>query len=311
MPTLVVSGLRVVFNGCSGQIRAVDEIDLEIRQGDRVALIGESGCGKTVLGMAVLRLLPGNADIGGEIRFQGRDLVCCREEELQKLRGREIALIPQNSGSVLNPVLPVATQIAEALALHRGMSKEDAGNEAVHLLQQVGITSPAKVARMYPHALSGGMRERVLIAIALACDPSTIIADEPTSGLDPSVKIGILHLLKDQCRNRTLLLITHDLGAAAFLCSRIAVMYAGEIVEIGETAEILAAPRHPYTRGLLEALPSRGLCPIPGTSPSPSHLPPGCRFHPRCNRNHPDCSCRHPVMKTGDDGHATRCWCHD
>lgn len=311
MSYLVVSGLRVLFPGASGTVRAVDEIDLEIRKGDRIALIGESGCGKTVLGMAILRLLPGNAEVGGAIRYQDHELVHGNEEDLQKVRGREIALIPQNSGNVLNPVLPVGRQIAEVLVLHRGMSGEQAAQEVVRLLRDVEISRPERIARAYPHELSGGMRERVLIATALACDPSTIIADEPTSGLDPSVKSGILHLLMRQCSDRTLLLITHDLGAAAMLCTRIAVMYAGEIVEIGDTADILSSPRHPYTRGLLGALPSRGLHPIPGSSPSPTQFPEGCRFHPRCVRPVHQCSCRHPDMRKGDGSRSTRCWCHD
>jgi peptide/nickel transport system ATP-binding protein len=308
---LVVSGLRVLFPGASGTVRAVDEIDLDIREGDRVALIGESGCGKTVLGMAILRLLPGNAEVGGVIRYQDHELVHGREEDLQKVRGREIALIPQNSGNVLNPVLPVGRQIAEVLVLHRGMSADQAGREVVRLLRDVEIPRPERIAKAYPHELSGGMRERVLIATALACNPSTIIADEPTSGLDPSVKCEILHLLMRQCLGRTLLLITHDLGAAAMLCTRIAVMYAGEIVEIGDTADILSSPRHPYTRGLLGALPSRGLHPIPGSSPSPTQFPEGCRFHPRCVRPVHQCSCKHPDMRKGHGGRATRCWCHD
>ena len=306
---LVLSGVKVTFSSRQGEVRAVDAIDFTLAEGDRLALIGESGCGKTVLGMAIMGLLPRNAWIGGEIRFNGRNLAGPGQEALQQVRGKEIAMIVQNSGSALNPVQTVGDQIAEPLLIHRLMDNGAAHCEAVRLLGALGFDDPAQAALQYPHEFSGGMQERILIAIALITSPRLVIADEPTTGLDALVKQQILDLMKQQFHDRrTLLLITHELGAATFLSTRIAVMYAGEIVETGRTMEVLAHPMHPYTQGLLASLPSRGLNPIPGMSPSPGQLPPGCRFAGRCPAAIEHCHQNHPLLRSCGGFRQVRCW---
>jgi len=297
MNLISIAGLCVRFPTRSECIRAVDTIDLEIARGDHVALIGESGCGKTVLGMAVMGLLPENARIRGTVRYRERDLLLAGEPDMQRIRGKEIAMIMQNSANSLNPVIPVGSQVAEPLMIHGILPAEAADKEAIRLLAAMGFDLPEQAASRYPHEFSGGMRERILVAIALACQPDIVIADEPTSGLDAQVKSQILHLIKKQMADRTLLLITHDMGTAHFLCTRIAVMYAGEIVEEGPAHDILSLPMHPYTQGLLASLPSAGLHPIPGMSPSPAHLPDGCRFCSRCPSATARCSTEHPPMR--------------
>lgn len=312
MELIRVAGLKVVFSTRSEEIRAVDTVDLVINEGDTLSLIGESGCGKTVMGMAMMGLLPKNAGICGTICYQGRDLLTVPEQAMQQLRGKEIAMISQNSANTLNPVMTVGNQIAEPLLIHHICSSGEAHKEAVRLLSALGFEDPERAAGRYPHEFSGGMRERILIAIALICNPRLIIADEPTSGLDAQVKSQILNLIKKQIAdNRTLFLITHDMGTASFLSTRIAVMYAGEIVECGPTKEVLAMPRHPYTQGLLASLPSAGLHPIPGTSPSPACLPRGCRFYARCPAAMARCKAEHPGMANAGSTHQVRCFHYD
>jgi peptide/nickel transport system ATP-binding protein len=296
MNQISIAGLCVRFPTRSECVRAVDTIDLEIARGDHVALIGESGCGKTVLGMAVMGLLPENARIRGTIRYRERDLLQTEDADMQRIRGKEIAMIMQNSANSLNPVITVGSQVAEPILIHGIRPARAAYAEAVRLLDAMGFDEPELAAGRYPHEFSGGMRERILVAIALACQPDMVIADEPTSGLDAEVKSQILHLIKKQMAARTLLLITHDMGTAHFLCTRIAVMYAGEIVEEGTTHDILSLPMHPYTQGLLSSLPSAGLHPIPGMSPSPAHLPQGCRFCLRCPSATARCGTDHPPL---------------
>ena len=293
---LAIAGLRVRFPTRGECIRAVDTVDLAIPRGGRVALIGESGCGKTVLGMAVMGILPKNARVDGTIQYREENLLHAPEHAMQKIRGREIAMIMQNSANSLNPVMTVGSQVAEPLIVHGLCSPEAAGDEAVRLLSGMGFDEPERALRRYPHEFSGGMRERIHIATALACRPELVIADEPTSGLDAEVKAQILRLMKDQMEGRTLLLITHDIATARFLCTRVAVMYAGEIVEEGPVHDLLAHPLHPYTQGLLASLPSAGLHPIPGVSPSPANLPEGCRFSLRCPSATPRCKTDHPPV---------------
>jgi peptide/nickel transport system ATP-binding protein len=297
MPLISIAGLCVRFPTRSECVRAVDTIDLEIARGDHIALIGESGCGKTVLGMAVMGLLPENARIRGTIRYRERDLLQTEDADMQRIRGKEIAMIMQNSANTLNPVITVGSQVAEPILIHGIRPAQAAHAETIRLLAAMGFDEPERTAGRYPHEFSGGMRERILVAIALACQPDIVIADEPTSGLDAEVKSQILHLIKKQMADRTLLLITHDMGTAHFLCTRIAVMYAGEIVEEGPTHDILSLPMHPYTQGLLSSLPSAGLHPIPGMSPSPAHLPEGCRFCLRCPSATSRCCTEHPPMR--------------
>ena len=308
---LEVRGLKVGFPTPEGLVRASDTVDLKIYPRETLGLIGETGSGKTVLGMAILRLLQPNTVIEGEIRYRGRDLLSLLEDEMQRVRGREIGIILQNSGTSLNPVYTVGTQIAEAVILHQGLSGPDAWRQAVELLDAVGIPDPARMAGEYPHRFSGGMRERALIATALACRPAFLIADEPTKGLDAVTKRGIIDLFSEINRDRSMLFITHDIEAAEDLATRAAVMYAGEIVELGKAGEVLADPAHPYTRGLLASLPERGMRPIPGSAPSLIALPSGCRFSPRCGCATKDCSKEHPGLVEVGSGHYARCMLYD
>jgi peptide/nickel transport system ATP-binding protein len=312
MDLIRISGLQIVFSTRSEEVRAVDSVDLLIREGDRISLIGESGCGKTVMVMAIMGLLPKNARISGTIRYGEQDLLSAPDTMMQQIRGKEIAMISQNSAHALNPVMTVGDQIAEPLLIHHIRPADEARPEAVRLLSTLGFDDPERAAEHYPHEFSGGMRERILIALALISNPRLVIADEPTSGLDVQIKSQILHLIKKQITgNRSLFLITHDLGTAAFLSTQIAVMYAGEIVETGPTKEVLAMPMHPYTQGLLASLPSAGLHPIPGMSPAPAHLPDGCRFRARCPAATDRCSTLHPQLKTAGSLHKVRCLHYD
>jgi peptide/nickel transport system ATP-binding protein len=311
MTLLDISGLQVGFLSHAGYIYAIDSVDLVLGEGDSCALVGESGCGKTVLGMAVMRLLPANATISGTVRFRRTDLAGLSDAAMRRIRGGEIGMIPQNSAMALNPVVPIGRQIAESLLLHREISRNAAMDTAVGLLERIGIPNPRHSMNQYPHQFSGGMRERVLVAMVLACDPPLLIADEPTSGLDILVRKQALALLEEQTRDKTLLLITHDLGSAYTLCDRIAVMYAGEIVESGATKEVLSIPLHPYTQGLLASLPSTGLHPIPGMSPSPGSLPTGCRFCDRCSAALGRCRTEHPALKKVDSIRLVRCHRYD
>lgn len=308
---LCVRGLKVGFPTVDGVVKASNAVDLTIQAGETLALLGETGSGKTVLGMAILRLLQPNTRIEGEILYRGRDLLSLPQEEMQKIRGREIAVVLQNSGTSLNPVLRVGDQIAEAITLHRGLKGAEAEAAAVELLDRVRIADPARMAREYPHRFSGGMRERALIALALACSPSFLIADEPTRGLDAVTKHEILALFSEINRGRSVLFITHDIEAAATLATRVAVMYAGEIVEIGPVDTVLSSPAHPYTRGLLESLPARGMRPIPGSAPSLITPPPGCRFSPRCSCAVGRCDIEHPGLVRIGSGHCARCMLYD
>jgi len=311
MELIRIDGLYVAFSTRSKTVRAVDTVDLAINEGDTISLIGESGCGKTVTGMAIMGLLPTNARITGTIRYGDQDLLSAPDSTLQRIRGKEIAMISQNSANALNPVMTVGDQIAEPLLIHHLLPAPEARQEAVRLLSALGFDEPERAREQYPHEFSGGMRERILIALALICNPGLIIADEPTSGLDAQVKSQILQLIKKQIDgNRTLFLITHDMGTAHFLCTRTAVMYAGEIVEIGQTHDLLSLPMHPYTQGLLASLPSAGLHPIPGVSPSPAHLPGGCRFCTRCPASMDRCRREHPALIDAK-GRQVRCFRYD
>lgn len=308
---LEVRGLKVGFPTPDGLVRASDTVDLDIYPRETLGLIGETGSGKTVLGMAILRLLQPNAAIEGEIRYRGRDLLTLPGDEMRKVRGREIGIVLQNSGTSLNPVYTVGTQIAEAVTLHQGLSGHDAWQRAVELLDAVGIPDPVRMAGEYPHRFSGGMRERALIATALACRPTLLIADEPTKGLDAVTKRGIVDLFSEIDRDRSVLFITHDIETVEDLAARVAVMYAGEIVEIGGVKEVFWDPAHPYTRGLLASLPERGMRPIPGSAPSLITLPPGCRFSPRCGCAIGGCNREHPGLVEVGPGHYARCVLYD
>ena len=286
---LSVEHLTTVFDMPSGPLRAVDDVGFEIRTGETLGLVGESGSGKSITALSILRLVqPPGRIAGGRLLFKGRNLMDLSEREMQAVRGAEIALVFQEPMTALNPVFTIGDQIAETLVVHRRATKRQARDEAVELLRRVRIPSPESRVKDYPHQLSGGMRQRVMIAIALACGPSLVIADEPTTALDVTIQAQILDLLRDlqYVFDLTLLLITHDIGIVAETADRVAVMYAGRVVETGPVRSILRSPQHPYTRGLLASMPSgvpgERLRAIDGSVPMLGQLPPGCAFHPRC-----------------------------
>jgi len=313
---LEVSGLRTVFDTEAGIAPAVDGIDFSINEGETVGIVGESGCGKSVTALSILRLIPsppGRID-AGSIRFEGRDLLSLDEESMRRVRGNDIAMIFQEPMTSLNPVFTVGSQIAEPLRLHRGLSKRDAKAEAVRLLERVEIPDPARRVHDYPHQLSGGMRQRVMIAMALSCNPRLLIADEPTTALDVTIQAQILDLLDSLKRDAgmAVLLITHDLGVIAEHADRVLVMYAGRIVEQGRVGDVLARPIHPYTCGLLAsqpgfARPGSRLSTIRGMVPALTRLPAGCRFRDRCDFAEPTCGQRDPALSVVEDGHSVAC----
>ncbi len=308
MAMLNIINLRTHFPTPDGQVKAVDAVDLQIENGERLGLIGETGCGKTVLGMSIIRLLPPSATVQGRIIYKGRDLLKLREEEMRLLRGKEIAMILQNPTTSLNPVIKVGDQIAEVIQLHMGLDRKEAKARAVEMLAAAMIPEASKRADQFPHELSGGMKERVMIAMGLASQPSFVIADEPTKGLDTRTKMEIVKLIRDMTSGRSMLIITHDLAAAGAICDRIAVMYAGELLEEASAESILSDPTHPYTQGFIHSLPSQGLQPIPGSSPSLIDPPPGCRFHPRCPKVMDICKREHPQMIRLQKGNSARCF---
>jgi len=278
--------------------------------------VGESGCGKTVSALTVLDLIPKPPGevIGGSILFKGVDLVGLDEPAMQKIRGNQIAMVFQEPLTSLNPVFTIEDQIGEAIRVHQSMGPKELRERCVGLLRDIGIPSPEKRLKDYPHQLSGGQRQRVMIAMALACNPDLVIADEPTTALDVTVQAQILNLMQSiqETSDMSVLYITHDLGVVANIADRVYVMYAGIIVEQGDTVEIFRDPRHPYTRGLLASLPSRSkrgerLHSIPGTVPNPAHKPPGCPFHPRCSFAVESCKRHFPDMVDYGEGHMSRC----
>ncbi|GIW20343.1 MAG: peptide ABC transporter ATP-binding protein [Chloroflexota bacterium] len=288
---LEVRDLRTYFHVLDGTVKAVDGVSFSVRRGQTIGLVGESGCGKSVTALTIMRLLdiPPAEIASGEIIFEGRDLLTLSEDEMRHVRGNDIAMIFQEPMTSLNPVYTVGDQIAEAVMLHQRLSKKEAWNKAIESLRAVGINNPERRVKQYPHELSGGMRQRVMIAMALSCDPKLLIADEPTTALDVTIQAQILELIKDvQDRTGTaLMLITHDLGVVAETVHDVLVMYAGRIVETGTVEDVLLAPKHPYTEGLLRSIPSRGmkgqrLNVIKGTVPNPFNMPKGCNFAPRC-----------------------------
>ncbi|MCK4242334.1 MAG: ABC transporter ATP-binding protein [Dehalococcoidia bacterium] len=298
---LKVANLKVSFPTRYGIVRALDRVNLEIREGEPLCLVGESGCGKTTIALSLMRLLPENAQISGEIWFKGNDLLQLGKDEMRKIRGREIAMIFEHPATCLNPVFAVGGQIAEAVRLHRKCSRKEARERALELMEMVGIPSPQERYGQYPNEFSGGMQQRAMIATALAYTPSLLIADEPTTALDVTVQAQILELLKDLISNfnTSLFLITHDLAVAAEMCDNVAVMYAGEIVEQRSMREVFNNPKHPYTIALLSAISDNGLRPIKGSVPSLTNLPTGCRFHPRCSLAEDICKELRPEMENG------------
>ncbi len=320
VPLLAVKGLRTSFKTRDGIVRAVDGIDFHVDRGEIMGLVGESGCGKSVSCLSIMRLIakPGRIE-AGEALFDGRDLLKLSTDEMRKLRGNRITMIFQQPTSALNPVWAVGRQVGEVLELHRNMTRRAAAARTIDLLQMVGIPDPARRAKSYPHEMSGGMAQRVMIAMALACEPELLIADEPTTALDVTIQAQILDLMRS-LREETgtaIILITHDLGVVAEMCDRVAVMYAGEIVEHTDTISLFRDPLHPYSRGLIGSVPVVGqvvdeLAVIPGNVPNLIDLPPGCRFSPRCQtriaENVTLSTELHPALLPVRPDHDVRCW---
>ena len=308
MALLSVRDLRVGFSGDHGTLVAVDGVSFDLERGESVAVVGESGCGKTVTAQSILRLLPSPPAqvLGGSITFDGRDVLAMNDAELRGVRGRRIAMIFQEPMSALNPVFPVGEQIAEGVRIHFKVSRAQAHAQALEVMAAVGIPAPAERARAYPHQLSGGLRQRVMIAMALACKPDVLIADEPTTALDVTLQAQILELLATLRRELglTLLMITHDLGVVAEVADRVLVLYAGQVVESAPVRDLFASPRHPYTKGLLASLPPASgerparLPAIPGRVPDPRDWPTGCRFAERCTEALDDCRAAAPPLVT-------------
>jgi peptide/nickel transport system ATP-binding protein len=309
-PVLRVRDLSVSFRAEEGDVHAVDGVGFDVEEGEVLAVVGESGCGKSVTSLAVMGLLPSTAAVTGSVALRGRELVGADESSLRSVRGSELSMIFQEPMTSLNPVLTVGRQIGEVLRRHQGLDRGQARRRAVELLESVGIPAPARRVDEYPHQLSGGMRQRVMIAIAVACDPAVLIADEPTTALDVTVQAGILDVLTS-LRERlgtAIVLITHDLGVVAHTADRVLVMYAGRAVEHARVDDLFATPRHPYTRGLLDAVPRPGaraaapagrrarLREIPGLVPGLSRQPDECTFAPRCSRADEQCTARRPLL---------------
>ena len=317
---LEVRGLRTSFHTRDGVVRAVDGIDFHVDRGEIMGLVGESGCGKSVTSLSILRLVapPGRIE-DGEVLFDGEDLLKLSQERMRDLRGDSISMIFQQPTSSLNPVMDVGFQLGEVLEIHRRMKRRVARDRALEMLRMVGIPDPKRRLDAYPHEMSGGMAQRVMIAMALACEPELLIADEPTTALDVTIQAQILDLMRQLQRETgtAIVLITHDLGVVAEMCDRVAVMYAGEIVEQTDVRSLFRDPRHPYTRGLLGSIPSLGairdeLAVIPGNVPNLIDLPAGCRFAPRCRARLEHGNTRaleeHPLLLPVRAGHDVRCW---
>jgi oligopeptide/dipeptide ABC transporter ATP-binding protein len=317
---LDVRGLKTYFYTEDGVVKAVDGVDLHVNRGEVLGLVGESGCGKSVTSFSIMRLvgIPGRI-VGGEVLFEGQNLLALSEPDMMHIRGNRISMIFQQPTSCLNPVFKVGDQISEVLDIHKKLGKEKGRARAIDLLNTVGIPEAEKRVDAYPHELSGGMAQRVMIAMALACVPELLIADEPTTALDVTIQAQILDLLCNlrSQTNTSIILITHDLGIVAEMCERVAVMYAGRIVEQASVATLFDEPRHPYTQGLIGSIPVLGqikdrLYVIPGTVPNLINLPPGCKFAPRCQarleHNLAICTQQEPELLLAAPRHSVRCW---
>ncbi len=322
-PVLEIENLQVFFASRDGIVRAVDGVSYSLHAGETLGVVGESGCGKSVTAMSVLRLLPSPPAVvaGGEIRYRGTNLLAVDERRMRSIRGNEISMIFRDPMTSLNPVLTIGDQIAEAVQLHQGMGRQAARARAVEMLQLVNIPEPARRANEYPHQFSGGMRQRAMIALALACNPKVLIADEPTTALDVTIQAQIIELMQKLKRElgTAIVMITHDLGVVAEVCERVVVMYAGRKVEEATVERLFASPLHPYTRGLLASMPRldtaagaqrsarHRLAEIPGMVPSLKAGMRGCSFAPRCARATPVCGGQAPALLQHGDGHSVAC----
>ena len=319
-PILSVRELQTYFFTDAGVARAVDGVSFDVHPGRTLALVGESGCGKSITALSILRLIPEPPGeiVGGSILFEGRDLLMMNQTEMRELRGNAISMVFQEPMTSLNPVFRIGDQIGAVLRLHRGLPKAEARAATIDLLAQVGIPAPEDRVDNYPHQMSGGMRQRVMIAMALACDPKVLIADEPTTALDVTIQAQILELLRKLQRERgmAIILITHDLGVVAEAADDVAIMYAGRIVERASVRELFANRSHPYTQGLFESLPEVGaerarLHTIGGSVPPATHFPAGCRFHPRCPHAMQLCASDEPTLFDVGPQHRAACWLRD
>jgi oligopeptide/dipeptide ABC transporter ATP-binding protein len=316
---LSISGLTTIFNTEDGTAAAVDGLDLDVQHGETVGLVGESGCGKSVTALSIMRLIPypPGKIVAGEVLFEGTDLLKLSEAQMRHIRGNDISMIFQEPMTSLNPVFRVEDQIAEVFRVHRDMTRREAADAAVEMLRKVGISSPENRAKDYPHQMSGGMRQRVMIAMALACDPKLMLADEPTTALDVTIQAQILELMNGikADRGTGIILITHDLGVVAEMADRVAVMYTGKIVEEAPADKLFSSPQHPYTIGLLQSIPRIGepakgksrLHVINGMVPDMRRLPPGCTFQDRCPEVQQICR-QSPRLEKKPSGHLVRCW---
>ncbi len=317
-PLLEVNNLTTHFHTQDGVVKAVDGVSYNVSRGETIALVGESGCGKTVSALSILRLVaePVGRIVSGEVFFEDVDILKLSPEEMRKIRGGQISMIFQEPQTSLNPVLTIGRQVSEGLEVHLQMSKEEARSESVNLLKLVGIPHPEARMNDYPHQFSGGMRQRVMIAIAISCKPKLIIADEPTTAVDVTIQAQLLELIKGISRelNTSLILITHNLGIVARYAHRVFVMYAGRIVEYGSALDVYHRPQHPYTVGLLGSVPrldeprKTRLTSIAGQPPDLITLSPGCAFEPRCNQAGPQCAMQRPTLVEVAKGHYSACW---
>ena len=319
MATLLeIEGLKTQFFTSAGTVKAVDGVSYTVEQGETVAVVGESGCGKSVTALSILRLIPWPPGriIDGHIRFDNKDLLSLDEESMREIRGRDIGMIFQEPMTSLNPVLSIGLQLTETLVTHLEITQEAAQRRAVELLEMVGISEPNRRLDQYPHHLSGGMRQRVMIAMALSCEPKLIIADEPTTALDVTIQAQILELMKDLTRklNVAMIIITHNLGVVARYADRVNVMYAGKIIESGSANDIYHAPKHPYTLALLKSIPRMDqarqakLDPVEGQPPDLTKLDDGCAFRPRCRYAIDRCNADFPLLEQVGEGHFSACW---
>lgn len=315
---LKVEDLKTYFKTDDGIVKAVDGVSFELKKGETLGIVGESGCGKSVTNLSIMRLIaPPGKITGGQVIFKGRDILSLQEKEVRRIRGKEISMIFQDPMTSLNPFLRISTQLVENIVLHQGLEKKEALNRATEMLTLVGIPAAEKRVTDYPHQFSGGMRQRVMIAMALSCNPDILIADEPTTALDVTIQAQIIELMKELAGqfNTATILITHDLGVVAGMSDYICVMYAGKIIEKANTSELFADPKHPYTKGLIKSVPrldekeKESLYSIPGQPPVLIDLPDCCPFHPRCEHSMDICRKKYPTATHfGHDGRFVNCW---
>ncbi|MDD2493855.1 MAG: ABC transporter ATP-binding protein [Tissierellia bacterium] len=317
---LEVKNLKTYFYSDRGIVKAADDVSFYVNVGETLGIVGESGCGKSITSMSIVRLVetPPGKYVGGEILFNGEDMLKISDKRIREIRGNDISFIFQEPMTSLNPIFKIGRQISETMILHRGMSKKEAYEESIRMLEIVKIPNPERVVNDYPFALSGGMRQRAMIAMALACEPKLLIADEPTTALDVTIQAQVLDLMNElkEKINASIIFITHDLGVISEMSDRVMVMYAGKVVEVASTEDIFKNPKHPYTIGLISSKPDMGtessrLHVIPGNVPDLSNLPPGCPFHPRCDKAMDICKKTFPKETILDGEHRIACWLYN